>query len=295
MKTVTPQSDPHQSQGLPFLDLVLVALVALFSCVIGYFVGSGGLNIKSRLEALVNPTTVSQVLPVASGGDLVPPQDGVYLVGPNSALTQIPVVTDDTHMDLAALPVTTAKQPTLAVRGDNLTLGDLKAWGYLAGIGVDAQFNQTGATIDAVFADSPAQAAGLQAGDLILSVDGTPVKQPMFFTPGQNDLIGPMQIAVQLEVVSGTTSRLVSLPRTYRGSVNSLLATQSGVVPFAVQPHSNYVVLQMTRDLPPGIYGLQLQHTEPAVAGDPFFVGSTRTPTPTPVPVTPQIWVFVVR
>jgi hypothetical protein len=55
------------------------------------------------------------------------------------------------------------------------------------------------------------------------------------------------------------------------------------------------VVLQMTRDLPPGIYGLQLQHTEPAVAGDPFSVGSTQTPTPTPVPVTPQIWVFVVR
>ncbi len=291
------QPDHRQSKGLPLVDLALIVLVALLSCVIGYYLGTGGISVKQRLEALTGATTAGQpMLPALSYSEPVPPQDGLYLVNRDKTLTPIPVVLDDTRMDLSTLPAAPEGQPTLAIRGDDLALGDLKLTGYIAGIGVDLTFSQSGATIKTVFAGSPTQAAGLRAGDMILSLNGAPVKQPTFYTPGQNDLLGPMQATVQLEVVAGTTTRTVTLPRTYRGSVSSTVsALMNTTVPFTVEAKGNYVLLCVTRDLAPGVYGLQFQRTERSMPGELVHVGPTRTPTPTPTPASPRKWVFVVE
>ena len=58
-------------------------------------------------------------------------------------------------------------------------LDDLKAHGHVArgwlGVGLETDADAPGARVRAVYPDTPAAAAGLLAGDQILSIDGTPV------------------------------------------------------------------------------------------------------------------------
>ena len=257
--------------------------------------GAGGFWYYEQMNspsgyALLQPE--SPPLLQQSGSD-VPSEEGFFIII-NGKFVKIPEFANDNEIDFALLPVTSERQPTFAIKGPNYPIGNLKLLAYVAGIGVDAEFTQTGAVINSVFENSPAQLANLQPGEVIVSVNGEKPKPPMIYQPGKKDLFGTMQDQITLVVMSGTNSRTVQLPRTYLGTVdNDILLVTNPSVKFTIEPKNDYVLLHVDRELQPGVYRFEFQ-TENVISGGVLF-GPTPTPTLPPVPIPTQKWVFVIK
>ena len=286
--------------------LSLMSIIGLYSC-----------GIKQPNHTLViSPTTTipstaenTAIVPTA---DLQPPADGFYLIA-NGGLTLIPGLQDDSSLDLAALPSTTENPPTFSMKGDNFPLGNLYLIPYIAGIGVDVRYTDSGATIQQVFDNSPAQAAGLQAGDIITSANGAPFTDLIlrFLSLVPNDLLGPMTDRLLLEVITGTTSRELDLPRTFTATVQpDWVKIHFPPINYQVEPMGNYVLIHVEKPIELGAYrfefvapfsgtscGLCLPNTGGIGTGPSPTPPPTLTPIPTvaPIPMPTQKWVFILR
>lgn len=243
---------------------------------------------KSALSQPESPSLLPQ-----SGSD-VPVGEGFFITI-NGKFVKIPEFPNDNQINFALLPTTSEKQPTFAIKGANYPIGNLKLSAYIAGIGVDAEFTQTGAVINSVFENSPAKLANLQPGEVIVSVNGENPKPPMIYHPGKKDLFGEMQNQVTLLVMSGTNSRTVQLPRTYLGTVDeSIYFVTNPSVKFTIEPKNDYVLLRVDRELKSGVYRFEFQ-VETVISGGGIFFEPTPTPTLPPIPIPTQKWVFVVK
>ena len=278
-------------------DYLLLSVITLFSCIIGLVFGAGGVLIYQQTTAF--NSSVENNNPLVSPGVSVgaaPPEDGFFIIDGNDTF-KIPKVFDDNTLDFTALPTVSDVKPVFAVQGNELPIGNLKLIGYYAGIGVDLNFTESGALINSVFEGSPAQAAGLQPGEIILSLNGDTVKSPgvHIYTPGKNDLIGLMQEQVTIEVVSGTNTRIVNLPRTYHATVNDSLLSLKSNCSYTIEPQGNYLLLRVDRELEPGTYRFEFQSDE-RIPGEGMVFGtmSTPTPLPSPIPLPLQKWIFIV-
>jgi membrane-associated protease RseP (regulator of RpoE activity) len=262
----------------------------------------------------LTPSTLPITVAATTTKDLKPPSDGFYLLG-EDGLIPIPGVDNDQSMDLTGLPHTKNTSPVFSVMGNALPMGYMHLNPYYAGIGVDFSYTETGGLIERVFDNSPAQAAGLQPGDLILTVDGQPLKQPMvqIYTFGQRDLFGLMAENITLVVLSGTQNKTINLPRTYTATITPQFITmqvQPPVINYSIELMDAYVIILLNSPLPSGVYrfefigpyngpsyGLGLPATgcigmSPCPTQPP-----TATPLPTAVPITipNQKWVFVIK
>jgi hypothetical protein len=244
--------------------------------------------------------------------DLRPPADGFYLVA-NEGLIPISGLEDDNSLDLAALPSTVQNPPTFSVKGENFPIAYLYLKPYIAGIGVDIMYNDMGAEIQQVFDNSPAQAAGLQAGNLIISVNGIPLKKSIYqiMTPDPNDLMGPMSDRIQLEVIIGTNTKVVELPRTYLPTIDPTWVQMTfPPINFHVEPMGDYVLIHPEKAMELGAYrfeffapsnvvscGLCLPNVGGISIGPTPIPPPPLTPIPTvaPIPVPTQKWAFILR
>ena len=277
-------------------SILLLLVISLLSCIIGTILGAGGFwyyeQIKKPSESVLSHPESPSLLPQL--GSDTPDGEGFFIVI-NGKFVKVPEFASDNQIDFALLPTTSEKQPTFAIKGANYPIGNLKLSGYIAGIGVDAEFTQTGAVINSVFENSPSQLANLQPGEVIVSVNGENPKPPMVYQPGKKDLFGEMQDQVTLIVMSGTNSRTVQLPRTYLGTVDSsILSVTNPSVIFTIEPKSDYVLLHVDIELKSGVYRFEFQ-TQDVIGGGGMLFEPTPTPTLPPIPVPTQKWVFVVK
>ena len=290
------QSKHSRSTKNSSKNILLLSIISLFSCIIGVMLGIGSVWYyekisKPSVTALSQPESPS-LLP-QSGSD-TPVGDGFFIVV-NGKFLKIPEFPNDSQIDFALLPTTSEKQPTFAIKGANYPIGNLKLFGYVAGIGVDAEFTQAGAVINSVFENSPAQMANIQPGEVIISVNGEKPKLPIVYQPGKKDLFGAMQEQITLIVMSGTNSRTVQLSRTYLGTVdNNILSVTNPSVTFTLEPKNDYVLLHVDRELKSGVYRFEFQ-AENVISGGGIFFEPTSTPTLPPIPIPTQKWVFVVK
>jgi len=277
-------------------SILLLSVISLFSCSIGVMLGAGGFWYYEQINKPSESALSQQESPSSflqqSGSD-TPVGEGFFIVV-NGKFVKIPEFPNDNQIDFALLPSIGEKQPTFAIKGANYPIGNLILSGYIAGIGVDAEFTQTGAVINSVFENSPAQTANLQPGEVIVSVNGENPKSPMIYQPGKKDLFGEMQNQITLVVMSGTNSRTVQLPRTYLGTVDSnILSVTNPSVKFTIEPKNDYVLLHVDRELKSGVYRFEFQTENVISVG--LFLEPTPTPTLPPVPIPTQKWVFVVK
>jgi membrane-associated protease RseP (regulator of RpoE activity) len=262
----------------------------------------------------LTPSPKTTTVEATTTENLKPPSDGFYLVE-EKGLILIPGLDSDPSMDLAGLPHTRNALPVFSIMGNGLPLGYLHLNPYYAGIGVDFSYTETGGMIERVFENSPAWAAGLQPGDLILKEDGQPLKRPMvqIYTSGQRDLFGLMAENITLEVLSGTQNKTINLPRTYTATVTPQFITmqvQPPVINYSIEPMDGYVLIRINSPLPSGVYrfefigpyngpsyGLGLPSSGCISANPCPTQPPTATPLPTAVPITipNQKWVFVVK
>jgi hypothetical protein len=305
--------DDSVSVGFWMIHKFAIGLLSLI-LVIGLF----GCSIKQQNTALdistsaTVPSTVENTA-IAPAADLRPPADGFYLVS-NGNLVAIPGLLVDSSLDLASLPSTTENPPTFSVKGDNFPLGVLFLNPYIAGIGVDLKYNDSNATITKVYDNSPAQAAGLQIGDLIISINGVPLKNSLIsqmYTPIPNDLLGPMSDRLKLEVITGTNSRILELPRTYTATVHpEWISITFPAINFQVEPKGDYVIIHIPQAMELGAYrfefvapysGTSCGLCLPNTGGIGTFPSPTPPPTPTPTPtsvpisIPEQKWAFILR
>ena len=200
-------------------------------------------------------------------------------------------------LNLSGLPTIGLSRPSIAIKGDNFPLGNLELLAYNAGIGIDISRTDSGALVNEVFQGSPAQAAGIHPGDVILTINTEPAQSPMAeaYTHGHHDLIGPMQERITLLVISGTTSREVTLPRTFRDFPSGMLnTTLQRAISFSIKPESGYVLLHPDRELEPGTYVLVFR-PRPYHGSSLQMFGPTSTPTPLPIPIPEDLWAFVIK
>ncbi len=154
-------------------------------------------TLPATTEATLNPTTSATV----SSGTLAPlpacPAKQIATAGATSAPTAAPTVSGTTAPTSTIAPTPTANPNA----------------GYL-GIGAE-QVQRCGARIQIVRPDSPADKAGLQAGDVIVALNGQPISS-----------LPEVQQAVRL-AVAGDTLRI-----TYqRGNVQTTVAVKLGSIP----------------------------------------------------------------
>lgn len=282
------RSQPHS------ISILLVSIIALFSWIMGIMVGAGGFwyytQMNNSSKSMQSQPESLSILPQT--GSNTPDGEGFFIVI-NGKFVKIPEFASENQIDFSLLPITDEKQPTFAIKSASFPIGNLTLIGYVAGIGIDAEFTQAGAVINSVFENSPAQTANLQPGEIIVSVNGEIPKVPMTYQPGKKDLFGAMQEQITLTVMSGTNSRTVQLPRTYLGTVNNGFSFTS-IVKFTIEPKNDYVLLHLDRELKPGVYRFEFQpENNNAVIGLSFE--PTPTPTMPPIPIPPQKWVFVVK
>jgi hypothetical protein len=265
------------------LTLIIGILLVVIGVLI-YQTNSARENLKGNsspvLSLFVNSTT--------------PDEDGFFINDGNRP-TKLSEIDNDSSLDLNTIVSTNDSSPTFSVRGKDLPIGKLKLKAYYAGIGVDLSYGSAGATINSIFENSPAQLAGLQPGELITAVDGKPVQNPMAYIPGKNDLIGLMKEKVVLDVLSGTTSRKVELPRNYRDSVSPNLYIMRPDPSFTVEPMNDYVLIHIEKALEPGLYRFEFSDDQNVVIGDYVGIGPTPLPTSTPLPLPSQKWLFQVE
>lgn len=274
---------------------LLLSLIMIFSVLIGILIGVAGVFIFQNMNN--QNTEISNNNPVSSSDmsiDISPPGNGFFIIDVNGNYVKLAEINDDSVLDYATLPTSQSTKPIIAVKGNELPIGNLKLFGYYAGIGVDLSFTQSGALINTVFKNSPAQAAGLQPGEVILSVDGESVKTTMPYTLGKRDLSGLMKEEIVIEVVSGTNTRTVRLPRTFRDTVSELMSVMNPISTFTIEPKDDYLLIHTNRELMPGIYRFEFQEDE-IMGTSGIFFESTPTPTLRPIPLPSQKWVFVVQ
>jgi len=223
----------------------------------------------SAYMALACVSTIS-VTPIASDVPVFS-EDGIYVLGNLDTYKKIPMIDDDSVFDISAIPTASNRTPVFAVKGNKFSIDDLKLRGYYAGIGIDSEFifigtGQSGAKIIQIYENSPAEEAGLQPGETILSIDGDPFKAIHLhygFPPYRDlvDLINPNQSEITIKVLSGTTERAVTLPRSYRLSGDNFKTNQA-ISSFTIEPNGDYVLLKVTWPLKPGIYRFELGQSE---------------------------------
>jgi hypothetical protein len=277
-----------------FLKNFLLTLIVLMSCLTGFLLGVGSHWYYENVYLLDGHPIigVSDVLPSAPNRDVNSLQDdGFYLVQ-NTRYIKLPEIVNDSNIDFSVIPISVDTSPLFAVKGSSFPMGSLRLLGYIAGVGVDVTFSQSGAVINTVFANSPAQIAGLQPGDVVVSVDDRQATlTATSYTPGKLDLFGPMKESVSLSVVRGTSNFIVQLPRTYRETVGGTPRT----VNFDIEPAGEYVLLKVTQSLKPGLYVFEFSLIDVFS----FWASSSFNPTPTPtqppIPLPVQKWLFVVE
>lgn len=270
-----------------------------FACIAGFAVGIlSTLVYQQRMGG--NSNVVSQNinqpevgLP-ALGNVSAPTEDGIFLYN-GGQLVKLTETLDGSQINFRSLASTNEAIPTFAIRGENYPLGMLKLKAYYAGIGVDLSYGQNGATINSVFPNSPAQNAGLQPGEVITGIDGTPVnKQPMLvYTPGKNDLFGLMKEKIVLQVLSGTSTRNVELAMSFRDTLVAGSYIYNENVKFTVEPKDRYILVHPDKKMQAGVY--RFEFIDDTIYSPGIMIGPTPTPTLPPIPLPPQKWIFVVR
>ena len=291
------QSNRQQINNRSWKNILFAITFSVFSCIIGIVIGISGLWFFQQTKPSVYESVLSKIespTSIITSSNNMPSEDGFFIVQ-NGSYVKIPEIYDDNELDFSILPEINDKKPYFAIRGANYPLGNLKLKSYIAGIGVSVSFTQTGAVINHVFDNSPAQMANLQKGEVIISIDDNPVKQPMIYTPGKNDLLGEMREKVTLVVLSGTSHRTVEMPRTFRetvGSSNSLITSSSKS--FSIEPKEQYVLLYVDREMKPGVYRFEFQ-ADNIQGGGALLIQPTPTPTQPPMPLPTQKWIFVVK
>jgi hypothetical protein len=233
-----------------------------------------------------------------------PSENGVYLIE-NGNLVPLVGIRDDQQMDLGSIPASSTQLPSFSIMGEYFKTGNLEILPYLAGIGVNLSYTNNGALIENVFDNSPAKEAGLKPGDLIISVDGLPIKIEPFHLSmqGMDDLVGLMCEEITLNVISGTSNKLIYLPRTYTRSINEwVIAGKRIQIKFQIEPKDDYVIIHTITGLDKGVYRLEFPGRIPTITptgiqlvGPIGNVGPTDTPvipTLAPTSIVPPIWAF---
>lgn len=289
------QSERNIRTKISWKSILLLVVISFSSCVIGSMLGACGFWYYEQLSTDVfSIKQPESPIPLANSNSS-PAGDGFFIVN-NGNFIKIPENFDDSQIDFSVLPSTNNRKTTFAVRGANFPLGSLTLSGYIAGIGVDANFTQTGAVINSVFEDSPARIANLQPGDVIVSIDGERVKSPTIYQPGKKDLFGAMQEKVSLVIMSGTNNRIIEIPRTYLGTIDyGILSVTNQPITFSIQPVKDYVLLKVDQELKPGVYRFYFQNQNVIDGGGALTFEPTPTPTLPPIPLPTQKWMFVVK
>ena len=172
---------------------------------------------------------------------------------------------------------------------------------YKAGFGLDVNFQSNGVLINKVFPGTPAEKAGLKAGDLIISLDGNKPASLLgvTFPPGHHDLFGPLHPSILVEAIRGTTTLKIGLPRDFRYSDDPMLDYIYSVfrVDFELEPKGDYVILIPKKPLASGVYRIEFQNAISYGSGSSFGVQTGATPTVKPESnsVPNQKWIFFVR
>lgn len=138
-------------------------------------------------------------------------------------------------------------------------------------------------------------------------IDGKPIERELVHTysQGMDDLIGVMCENISLEILSGTNSKTIQLPRTYTKSVNEFVfATKAPHIDIKLNPKGDYVIIQITSLLEKGIYRIEfpgriptITPTGKVIVGPIGNVGPTKTPndpTSLPTSIIAPIWAFKV-
>ena len=284
----------HTSKSLK--SILLLSVISLLSCIIGIMIGSGGFwyyeQTKKPFESVLSGSESPALLPQGESDTLI--ENGFFIVADGKFL-KIPEFSDESQINFALLPAADENRPVFAIRGANYPIGILKLSGYIAGIGIDAEFTQAGAVINSVFENSPAHIASLQPGEVIVSVNSENPKSPTIYQPGKKDLFGTMQEQITLVVMSGTSSRTVQLPRTFLGTVDrEILSFTNPSITFTLEPKGDYALLHIDKELKSGVYRFEFR-PDIVISGGGIFLEPTPTPTVPPVPIPTQKWVFVVK
>jgi hypothetical protein len=272
-------------------SILLGFLVGIIFGVIGTLYYQASFGKENTIES--STSQHKPTLPII-GNYQVPNMEGFFM-NDGHQLAKLSEFQDDSQIDFNSIISTEESSPTFSVQGSNFPLGSLRLKAYYAGIGVDLTYGETGATINSIFENSPAQMSGLQPGDVIIAVDGKPVKRSMSYTTGDNDLIGLMKQNVILEVLSGTSSRRIELPMSFRNIVSPNPYLMPEDRSFTVEPKDGYVLIHIDRDLEPGLYRFEFSENQNIVIGNYIGIGPTPLPTFTPVPLPLQKWIFMVK
>lgn len=146
----------HRTQTFS-ISLFSLSIIALFSCIIGILLGAGGFWYYEKINGSSEPGFSQPVSPslLPQAGSNTPDGEGFFVVV-KGKFVKIPELASDNQIDFALLPVTNEKQPTFVIRSTSFPIGNLKLTSYIAGIGIDGEFTQTGAVIRSVFENSPA-------------------------------------------------------------------------------------------------------------------------------------------
>jgi hypothetical protein len=268
--------------------------IAILTLIIGILLVVIGVLIYHTSSRQGNVRSSSAKNSSILGSNPTPSEDG-FFINDGNQLVKLSEIENETYLDFNMIASTNDSSPTFSVRGEDLPIGKLKLKAYYAGIGVDLSFGNAGATINSIYDNSPAQLAGLQPGEVITTVDGEPVKAPISYVLGKNDLIGRMNDKVVLEILSGTSSRQVELPRTFRNTVSPDLYLLQGNPLFTIEPVEDYVIIKVDKALEPGLYRFEFSEQENIVVGGYIGIGPTPLPTPTPVPMPSQKWLFQIE
>ena len=296
-----------QYKHLSKKDLIKLILIAaffsLFSCGIGILIGTGSYlyfdqNNVSQVSSLsqLSPTPQSELTSLLPQSEFAEPISDGFFININGELIQIPEFQNDNQIDFTLLPATVEKLPTFIIKSENYPLGNLVLLRYIAGIGVDVGFTQAGAVINSVFENSPASAANLQPGEIVLSVNGETPERPLTYRPGKVDLFGSMEEQITLIVMSGTNSRTIQVPRNYLGTVDyEMMSITNPSVHFSLEPKNDYILLHIDNELSSGVYRFEFKLSNTYTNSSGLFFGPTSTPTQPPIPIPTQKWIFVVK
>lgn len=247
-------------------SLILITVVAAF--VLGSIFGAAGLLIVDQfsrgifgealqLETLESSTASTQSLEQYQVQKL---GDGFFIQGENN-LVPLSAFADLNGINVAEIISTNTDYPVFVYLSSRYSIGSLKLFGLQAGFGLDVDYVDSGALIKTVHDNSPAMAAGLTPGDVIISVDGNPIMKPSvsIYAQGYRDLIGPMQENVQVQAMNGATTRTVELSRTF--SVPGASGKDRNIN-YEIIPHARYLMIQPETPLEPGVYRFEFDESE---------------------------------
>ena len=293
-----------------------VIIIGIFSVVTGVILGIGGLlaiqNYSKPPSDLLTTTKISNEETIQPQSTIdaettfpvdvesIPTGNGIFLIEGNE-LVEVSGFSDDTNIDINSLAYTSEKQPKIVIKGSDFPLGKLSMKSYKAGFGLDVIYQSNGALVNKIYPGTPADKAGLKAGDLIISVGG---KKPasslsVTFTPGHHDLFGPLHPSILVEAIRGTTTLKIDLPRDYRYSNDSMLDSLNSIfrVDFELEPKGDYVILIPKKTLASGVYRIEFQNAISYSGSSSFGVqsGATKTVKSESNSVPNQKWVFFIK